>query len=96
MQIERYDLKNVDNKSDMIIDEFFSDIPPLSLIYIIIVNLLCGSCFGSENQCCIHEDGSLPLERASANVPWMMVVDFTLTTNHTKRLYNVNRFSLIR
>jgi len=58
---------------DVVTDAFFNDAPPL------ILHIYSSSSYyaarGSDQRIkrCIHEDGSSPVGRASANAPWMML-----------------------
>lgn len=56
----------------MIIRVFFNDCVSFEPSYIFIATLLFHSSVESENQCCIHKDGSSPLGRASATILRMM------------------------
>jgi len=58
----------------MIIRLFFNDCAAFDCdpLYIFIVTLLFHSSVESENQYCIHKDGSSPLGRASATILRMM------------------------
>jgi len=59
-------------KADIIIYVFFNDCAAFDPSSIFIGILLCYSSFDSENQCCIHKDGSSPVGRASAIILRMM------------------------
>lgn len=80
-------------KAGMIIHVFFNDRAAFDPSYIFIASLLCHSSFESENQCCIHKDGSSSLGRASATVLRMMY-EFLCPRHKSKDLTGPYSFKL--